>query len=273
MSIRSLRWRVASALITVGTAAAAVLALAVPAGAVTGTRWTSPEMAGYVATGAQFRDISAGFYLRNPAQYRGMVARFGHGVQLRSPDLVVSVGLSASTSGTSYTFHATIYDRSTHRVIASNPNPKHYFGLPDTIHPGLGPPLPYRKYGVLKVRYDPATGGLDMRASYITVGDEDFTVYCSYTVGPQSFTQARVGTEVGRSPWDASYSYTPPATPVRVATYGVLLGTYNGHSSGLRSWWVHHKLIAQPSGRDVIADPGDLYNYHGSQSFKTWLVP
>jgi hypothetical protein len=96
-------------------------------------------------------------------------------------------------------------------VIASNPNPQHWFGVPEHIYPGLGPPLPFNKWGILTLSYDPATGGLRMRASYATVADEDFTVDCSYTVSPQSFTQARVGTEFGSSQWDATYSHTPPA--------------------------------------------------------------
>jgi len=69
MSISSLRWRAPSALIAAGAAAAAVLALTVPAGAVTGTAEISPEQAGYTATGAQFSYVAASVYLRNPAQY------------------------------------------------------------------------------------------------------------------------------------------------------------------------------------------------------------
>ena len=89
MPISSMRWRVASALLTAGVAAAAVLALAVPAGASTGATEISPEQAGYTATGAQFQGVDADVYLRNPAQYAGEVANFGHSVQLWSSDRVV----------------------------------------------------------------------------------------------------------------------------------------------------------------------------------------
>ena len=65
MSISSLRWRAPSALIAAGAAAAAVLALTVPAGAVTGTAEISPEQAGYTATGAQFQTITATVFLRD----------------------------------------------------------------------------------------------------------------------------------------------------------------------------------------------------------------
>src|SRR5262245_58522547 len=97
MSISNLRWHMALAL---GSAAAAVMALAVPAGASTGAQQTSPDQAGYTATGAQFKRAGAIVYLRDPSQYANRVARYGHSVQLWSPDVVVSVNLTARTSGT-----------------------------------------------------------------------------------------------------------------------------------------------------------------------------
>src|SRR5690349_8328669 len=71
MSISSMRWRAASVFITAGGVAAAVLALAVPAGASTGTTEISREQAGYTATGARFQNIDARVFLRQPAQHLG----------------------------------------------------------------------------------------------------------------------------------------------------------------------------------------------------------
>jgi hypothetical protein len=256
MSISSLRWRATLAL---GAAAAAVLALAVPAGASTGTRWTSPEQAGYIATGAQFKTISTHVYLRNPAQYAGKVASYRYSVQLWSSGLVVTIGLKASTSGTRYTPYATIYNRSTHQVIASNPNT-----------PGFQP-FGFGKSCELVINYRPATGYLTMYASFGY--GPDFSSY--YRVSSQSFTQARVGTEFGSSPWDASYPYTPPARSLKVAAYtNVDLTSYSGHTASLSSWWVHHKLLAntgQQSGSDWVAVPADLSN--GGASFQTFFLP
>ena len=157
MAISSLPWRPVVALLA---AVAAVLALAMPAGASTGTAQISPEQAGYTATGAQFKTIDARVFLRQPTQYAGEVASFGHSVQLWSSGLVISVGLTASTSGGAYTTYATVYDRSTHQVIASNPNAQHVrlgdFCAPgpvtwnypgdngvdeDQLHPGGRPPV------------------------------------------------------------------------------------------------------------------------------------
>ena len=89
MSISGLRWRAASALITAGAAAAAVLAPTLPAGAVTGTTEISPEQVGYTATGAPFKTIAAAVYPRQQGQYASEVASFGHSVQLRPSGLVV----------------------------------------------------------------------------------------------------------------------------------------------------------------------------------------
>ena len=102
MSISSMRWRAASVFITAGGVAAAVLALAVPAGASTGTTEISPEQAGYTATGARFQNIDARVFLRQPAQYAGEVRRYGQSVQLWSSGYVVVAGVSASTSGSAY---------------------------------------------------------------------------------------------------------------------------------------------------------------------------
>ena len=92
---------------------------------------------------------------------------------------------------------------------------------------------------------------------------EDLFFYASYTVTGQSFTQARVGTDFGGSPWDGSCSYTPPAQYTKVAAYSnVSLTSYGGHTATLWSWWVHHKLLAntgQQSGSDWVAVPTDLY--------------
>jgi hypothetical protein len=275
MSISSMRWRAASALITAGTAAAAVLALAVPAGASTGTTEISPEQAGYTATGAQFKTVGATVFLRQPGQYAGQVASYGHSIQLWSSALVVSLGVTASTSGGGYTTYATIYDRSTHQVIASNPNAQ-TCDIHDLCNPGPATLEPGFTLS-LSVRYFPASGGLDMVANYNDPNSDYLSFESTYTVTdpPQSFTQARVGTEFGGSPWDGSYSYTPPAQYTRIAAFSnAALTTYSGHTSTLWSWWVHHKLLAnteQQFGSDWVAIPTDLTN--GGANFQTWFVP
>ena len=273
MFISGLRWRATSALITAGAAAAAALALTVPAGAVTGTAEISPEHAGYTATGAQFKEIDATVYLRNPAQYSGEVSQYSHSVQLWSSGLVAVVGVTASTSGASYTPYATIYNRSTHQVIASSPNAV-FCNDEDRCSPTIGTFAAGDSVS-LRLAYFPTAGDL----FYFAEDNNTLDAFVSeppYPVGTGvSFTQARVGTEFGGSPWDNSYSHTPPARFTKAAAYtGVALTTYNGHTSTLWSWWVHHKLLAsteQQSSADWVAIPTDLTLSGGS--FQTWFVP
>jgi hypothetical protein len=253
-----------------GVVVAVLLAGSGVAGASTGTAEISPEHAGYAASGAQFRHISASVYLRNPAQYAGEVASFGHSVQLWSSGLVVTVGLTTSTSGSAYTPYATVYDRSTHQVMASNPNAQYcepsgdcFYDRPFTFPSG--------SRLTLTINYLPEEGEVAMFES----SDHGYDFVSSYALTAQSFTQARVGTEFGSSPWDASYPHMAPASSVRIATYDhVDLTSYGGHKATLWSWWVHHKLLAntgQQSGSDWVAVPADLSN--GGASFQTWFVP
>jgi hypothetical protein len=124
----------------------------------------------------------------------------------------------------------------------------------------------------MDIGYSPADGSLSMTGESPDAG---WIFRSSYTAASQSFTQARMGTEFGSSPWDASYPHTPPADYVKAALYNdVVLTTYSGHYSTLWSWWVHHKLLAstgQQTSTDWVAVPTGLNNR--GASFQTWFVP
>jgi hypothetical protein len=275
MSISSLRWPAASALIAVGAAAAAVLAVAVPAGASTGPRYASAEQAGYAATGAQFDMIRASIYLRNPMQYAGEVSQYSHTVQLWSSGLVAVLGVSASTSGTGYTPYAKIFDASTHQLLASNPHAQ-FCGELDNCGPVIG------TFGASDtvefiLTYGKNGGGIELLALDESRGETSFVAY--YTAGAGvSFTQARVGTEFGPDPWTAPSSYTHPAAWTKIGVYDeVQVQTYNGTWSTLASWFVHHKIfMAAVTGSliDVQAAPTDLSpSPSGGSLFQDWLAP
>jgi hypothetical protein len=256
MSVR-MRWRAASAFITAVAAGAAVLALAVPAGASTGTTEISPEQAGYTATGAQFRTVAVSVYLRNPGQYASEVGGYGLSVQLWSSDLVLVLGVSSSTSSTAgFVPAAIIYNRSTHAVITQTRGTVS-FPAGDTV----------------RERLDYNRGGFEYFHITDSAGRSFTPVDSVATSG--SFTQARVGTEFGTDPWTAPSSYTPPAQYTKIAVYSkASLITYNNDHSSLWSWWVHHKLLAnteQQSSSDWVAIPGDLTN--GGANFQTRFVP
>ncbi len=257
MSISNMRWRAASALIAVGAAVAAVLAMAVPAGASTGTTEISAEQAGYTATGAQFRNVTASVFLRNPEQYASEAGSYSHSVQLWSSDLVLVLGVSSSTSSTAgFVPAAIVYNRSTHAVIANTPGTAN-FPAGDTV--------------TERIHYNTTSGVTTFTAS--DPAGASFTA--TYTAAGQSFGQARIGTEFGTDPWTAPVSYVPPANFTKIAVYNdVRLTTYSGHNSTLDSWWVHHQLLANTeaqSGSDWVAIPSNLYN--SGASFQTAFVP
>ncbi len=154
---------------------------------------------------------------------------------------MVTLGVTASASGPAYTQYATVYDRSTHAVIASNPNAEFCDDNENECNLHPQPFDPGTQLG-LSISYSPADGNLEM----IEVFSGGFSFVSSYTVTGQSFTQARIGTDFGNSPWDGSYSHKPPANRVKVAAYSnVQLTTYSGHTSSLWSWWVHHPAAGQ----------------------------
>ena len=271
MSIGRMRWSAGSALAAAGAAAAMVLALAVPAGASTGTTELSPEQAGYTATGAQFASAGAEVYLRQPAQYAAQVTSFGHSVQLWSSGLVLVVGVTASTSGSGYTPYAKIYDTSTHQLLASDPNAQ-WCDVSDNCSSTIGT-IPAGETVLFNVVYHPKNGDVVLDASP-GIGEGGFSA--DYQAGTGvSFTQARMGTDFGSSPWDASYPHTPPAQYTKAGAFShATLTTYSGHTSSLWSWWVHHQLLAnteQQSSADWVAIPTNLTS--GGTSFQTYFVP
>ena len=259
--------------------AAAALAGSGAASASTGTQYASAEQVGYAATGAQFGQVHAIVYLRNPAQYASAVSQYSHTVQLRSSSLVAVAGISASTSGSSYTPYAKIFDASSHQLLASDPTAQ-WCDDEGNCGPTIGS-FPAGDTVELGAEYDPVMGYLSLTAVNLSADDVYFTA--TYTTGTgtqvngtvESFTQARVGTEFGSDPWTAPASFNHPAAWTKIATYyGVLLQTYNGRYSGLASWFVHHKIfMAGITGSliDVEAAPTDLYS--GGASFQTWLAP
>jgi hypothetical protein len=259
MSISSMRWRAASALIAAGAAATAVLALAVPASASTGTTEISPEQAGYTATGAQFRNVTASVFLRNPTQYASEVSGYGHSIQLWSSDLVLVLGVSSSTSSTAgFVPAAIVYDRSTHTVLAETTGATNF---------------PSGETVTERMHYDVTTGVVTFTA--FDPAGRLFTT-TDTVAAAESFREARIGTDFGADPWTAPSSYTPPANFTKIAVYNsVLLTTYSGHISTLRSWWVHHHLLANTDQNSISGDwvaiPTDLFN--SGASFVTFFVP
>jgi len=256
------------------------LVLAGTASASTGVTQISPEEAGYSATGAQFKDVSASVYLRNPEQYAAVVAGYGHSVQLWSADRVMVLGVSDTTAAGSATAGfspaVAVFDRGTHNLVASSAG--------GTIGaqwcPAGGSCQPAASGGSFsagttvteRVHYNAAAGAVNFSATD-TAGDQ---FNATYPVGTgESFNQARIGTEFGSDPWTAP-AFTPPANWTKIGIYNnARLVTYSGHTATLTSWWVTRALEANTEAQSVTGDwvaiPSNLGN--GGASFATFFVP
>jgi len=260
-------------------ALAATAALAVTIGVLggvasagTGPRVYSPEQAGYAATGGQFKTVRTEVYLRQPGQYAGEVSSYRLSVQLWSARWVVSLGLFASTSPASaYRPVAAIYNRTTHALVCSTATAagKLCPGTPANWADGsLTYPAGASVY--LLATYTKTTGrmGFSVTDDMMTPPSSGF----SYGIGTGiSFNQARVGAELGTTPWSTG-SYSPPKATMRLATFPAgYLTTYNNQTTGFQSWWTHHKIIMTGTGGVTEVAPTDLSR--GGYYFGVYLQP
>jgi len=259
---------------------AASLTMAGMASASTGTAQISPEEAGYSATGAQFKDVSASVYLRNPEQYAGVVAGYGHSVQLWSAGQVMVLGVSDTTAAGSaaagFSPAVAVFDRSTHSLVASSTGGTigaQWCPAGGACQPATsGGSFPTGTTVTERAHYNAAAGEVNFTATD-TAGDR-FTATCPVGSG-QSFTQARIGTEFGTDPWTAP-AFTPPANWAKVGVFdNARLVTYSGHAGTLTSWWVTHALEANTEAQSVTGDwvsvPSNLAS--NGASFATFFVP
>jgi hypothetical protein len=266
--------------ITAVAGIAASLAMAGMAVASTGTTQISPEESGYSATGAQFKDVSASVYLRNPEQYAKVVAGYGHSVQLWSSGQVMVLGVSDTTAAGSaasgFSPAVAVFDRSTHALLASSTDgtiPAQWCPAGGSCQPATsGGSFPVGTTVTERMHYSAAAGAVNFTATD-TAGDQ-FTATYSAGTG-QSWNQARIGTEFGSTPWTAP-AFTPPANWAKIAVYNnVRLAPYAGRAGTLQSWWVSHALeantAAQATTGDWVSIPSNLAN--SGASFATFFVP
>jgi len=126
--------------------------------------------------------------------------------------------------------------------------------------------------------YEPDTGQVDVSVEAGRSG----AAYQNYFLDPGiAFKQARVGAELGTTPW-SRVPFRHPSRQMRLATFWepatapfeAELGTYRGSSGCFASWWTRHALKMTSNGassRRPEARPGGLSN-HGCD-FRVFLEP
>jgi hypothetical protein len=227
--------------------ASLVLAAALPAAAGTGPAVASPEQAGYAATGAQFRYVQESFTLPDASKFASEIGGFGLSVHLWSAHSVIVLGVSNSTIAGNYSAAAAVFNPATKALICSTAGsgPQLCSGTPTNWTDGS---VSFKPGDFLteSIFYNQRTGTTTFTVTDISAGGQTLTYTRTAGMGI-SWTQARVGAEVGCTPWagcaPGPVPYTAPLNAVTLASIsGIRLTTYSGHRSGLRSWWTHSKI-------------------------------
>jgi hypothetical protein len=249
------------------------LALAVPASASTGKSVPSIEESGYQGADAQFRFVQATVFLRDPTQYSASLTGYGLSVQLWSAGRVIVLGVSAGTNTPGpYSPAVSVFDRVTHALVCSTAaTPPHQ--CPDTPVSWANGSVsfPSGRNVTESLFYDQQSGIVTASVLDVSTGMASAATYHA-GIG-QSFKVARIGAEVGFTPWDDGGYIAPPTAVTKLAAFsGAALTTYSGSHSNLRSWWVHSKLIMTSDGTSAgktRATSTDLGN--GGSSFNVNL--
>jgi hypothetical protein len=252
--------------------AAPLLALSVPAGAVTGPRRESAGQAGMVATGAQFRDVRGQIFGRNGAGFASTQAGIGGSVSLWAGGgrgTIVLVGISTGTGAANEPWSPGISVYKDHQLVASQ-NDASVHGRTCTAGgctPGDSASWADQQQFRLELFYDRAAGNVEFRAA--RSNGDSYSGFFHVGRG-LSFSQARVTADFGITPFDsAGYNSAPNAVRRYLTWSQVGLTSYSGHRAGLSAWWTHSHLDLVDAAGGARAT--SLFN--NGTAFHTQLTP
>jgi len=247
---------------TIGSLAAATaalsLGLATTGAALAVTPQPTKEEAGYnfAGGGAHFRYAAASVYLRKASQYSASVGGLGQSVQLWGGGRVYVLGVSDTTTTSPWSPAVAVFNNSTHALVDTAS-----FG---TVSYPIGHTVQESIY------YNTSTGDLSFTVQDITSSMAYTSNTVTLNVGTGvNFTQARIGTEFGDTPWSVP-AFTAPASQQKTATiFNGALTNYRGTRYGLTGYWVNTPLIMTGAGSVTEAQPGAIVN----NAFSTYLMP
>ncbi len=247
---------------TIGSLAAAAtalsLGLATAGAAMAVTPQPTKEEAGYNFAGgnAHFRYAAASVYLRDASQYSGSIGALGQSVQLWGGGRVYVLGVSDTTTKSPWSPAVAVFNNSTHALVDTGS-----FG---TVSYPIGHTVRESIY------YNTSTGNLSFTVQDVTSSMAYTSNTVTMNVGTGvNFTQARIGTEFGDTPWSAP-AFTAPASQQKTASISNgALTNYRGQQYGLTGYWANTPLIMTGAGSVTEAAPGAI----GSNAFNTYLVP
>ncbi len=241
------------------TAAALSLGLAAAGAATAATSQPTKEEAGYNFAGgnAHFRYVAASVYLRDPSQYSTSVGALVQSVQLWGGGRVYVLGVSdTTTKNTVWSPAVAVFNNATHALVGTGS-----FG---TASYPVGHSVRESIY------YNTTTGDLSFTVQDITSSMAATSNTFTMNIGTGvNFTQARIGTEFGDSPWSIPAFTAPTSRQKTAGFFNGALTNYLGHRYGLTGYWANTPLVMTGPGSVVEADAGLLV----SNAFSTYLEP
>ena len=269
---------------SVALTGAVLVAVTGTAAASTGRVYHSRGQAGYAATGARFKVAEVRVTLPDASHFARELGQVGFSVQLWSAATVLDLRLAACTDRTckpggtpvtrKYRPVLRVFSRRTGALICSTRNRT----CPHVPSSWTRSRLAPGRSVDISLAYEPGVGGVDASVEAGRSG----AGYDNYFLDPGLvFSQARIGAELGPSPW-STVPFRHPSRQLRLATFWesatvpfeAELATYSGSSGCFASWWRRHPLKMTSNGTSsgrVQAHPGSLWN-HGCD-FRVYLKP
>jgi len=238
-------------------AAALGLGLVTAGAAIAATPQATTEHAGYAFAGgnAHYRYVAASVYLRDPSQYNASVGGLGHSVQLWGGGRVYVLGVSDTTAkNTAWSPAVAVFNNATHSLVDTGSFGTASYPVGHTVRESIF--------------YSRATGNLSFTVQDITSSMAATTNTYTMNVGTGvDFTQARIGTEFGVTPWSVP-AFNAPASQQKAAKFfNGALTNYLGHRYGLTGYWTNTPLVMTGPGSVVEAHAGPIV----SNGFSTYL--
>ena len=241
--------------------------MATAASAATGPVIPTKEQAGYQFTGAQFPYAQATVYLRNAAQYSASVGGLGQSIQFSNGGQVYVLGVSDTTTSGPYRPAMSVFNSVTHALLCSTTG-NNCGGTPVSWANGS---LSYPSgHSVQEEIYYKTNGFFTYTVNDLTAKTTSGGTMM-LGVGTPSFTQVRIGTEFGDTPWSVP-AFTAPVAQVKTATFsGGRLTNSKGTKFGFSGYFTTSPLIMTGPGSVTEASAGALNST--ADGFSTYLVP
>ena len=185
------------------------------------------------------------------------VGALGQSVQLWGGGRVYVLGVSdTSTKSTAWSPAVAVFNNATHALVDTGSFGTASYPVGHTVHESI--------------YYNMTTGDLSFTVQDITSSMAATSNTFTMNVGTGvNFTQARIGTEFGDTPWSAP-AFTAPASRQKTATFfNGALTNYVGHRYGLTGYWANTPLVMTGPGSVVEADAGPIVN----NAFSAYLEP